>query len=177
MQGDLEYVVLFKDQVKVKMRATYDYEIFDPLLFMKEAKTLGKTNADADESQLQNSKFEAAENRVIDVRIKKITSDQFKNEDVVSHDINALEDTYIELINEVLKSRGIRITILELVPDFQEQTQLAIDAANADRIYQTKGMADFGRQVMLQRAGATQIIINNEKAVGKLEEKDKETSK
>jgi hypothetical protein len=95
----------------------------------------------------------------------------------VSHDINALEDTYIELINEVLKSRGIRITILELVPDFQEQTQLAIDAANADRIYQTKGMADFGRQVMLQRAGATQIIINNEKAVGKLEEKEKETSK
>jgi hypothetical protein len=38
-------------------------------------------------------------------------------------------------------------------------------------------MADFGRQVMLQRAGATQITINNEKIVGKLEEKDKEASK
>lgn len=161
MQGSLEYYVLYKDQVKVKMYCSYDYEIFDPLLFMKEAKTLGKSNANADEAAIDNEKFESAENRVIDVRIKKITSDQFKNEDVVSHDINALEDNYINLINELLKSRGVRLTILELVPDFQEQTKLAIDAANADRIYSAKNMSEFGRQVMLQRAGATNIVVNN----------------
>lgn len=161
MQGSLEYYVLYKDQVKVKMYCAYDYEIFDPILFMKEAKTLGKANATADEAALDNERFESAENRVIDVRIKKITSDYLKDEDVVSHDINALEDKYVELINEVLKSRGVKLTILELVPDFQEQTKLAIDAANADRIYSSKNMSEFGRQVMLQRAGATNIVINN----------------
>lgn len=162
MQGTLEFYVLFKDQVKVKMYCTYDYEIFDPLLFMKEAKTLGKANADADESQDYNTRFEGAENRVIDVKLKKTISDQIDTEDVVSHDINALEEKYTVLINEVLKVRGVRLITLELVPDFQPQTQLAIDAANADRIYDAKGMKEFGRQVTLARAGATQITVTNQ---------------
>jgi hypothetical protein len=167
MQGNLDYVVLFKGQVKVKMKATYDYEIFDPLLFMKEAKQLGKVNSDVDGAQDDNARFEGAENRVIDVRVKKVTSDQFQNEDVVSHDINALEETYMELINKALASRGVRLTILELVPDFQPQTQLAIDAANADRIYESKGMKEYGRQVTLAKAGANQITIQNVYGSGK----------
>lgn len=164
MQGDMEYYVLFKDQVKVKMLASYDYEIVDPLLFMQEAKTLGKTNESADEGADSSERFEGAENRVIDVRLKKITSDQFAQEDVVSHDINLLEEKYLELVNGELKKRGVKLTILELVPIFQPQTQLAIDAANADRIYKAKGMQEYGRKIALAKAGATQIVINNSSA-------------
>ena len=160
MQGDMLYFVLFKDQVKVQMAVTYSYLIEDPLLFMKFAKKLGRTNADADDAQEDNARFEGAENRVIETRIKTVTSDEFPQQDVVSHDMNALELEYMELINKSLKERGVRLTVFEMVPNFQQQTQLAIDAANADRIYQAKGMQEFGRQVTLARAGATQIIIN-----------------
>ncbi len=159
MQGDMEYYVLFKDQVKVKIRLTYSYLIADPLLFMKHAKKLGKTNAETDDAQDDNQRFEGAENRVIETRIKRVTTDEFPKEDVVAHDINALELTYMELINQDLKARGVQISTFEMVPDFQPLTQQAIDAANADRIYQSKGMQDFGRQITLARAGATQIIV------------------
>lgn len=161
MQGDMDFYVLFKDQVKVKIRLVYSYLIEDPLLFMKSAKKLGKSDANADDAQDDNERFEGAENRVIETRVKKVTSDEFPKEDVVSHDINALELTYVELVNSELKSRGVRITTFEMIPDFQPLTQQAIDAANADRIYTSKGMQEFGRQITLARSGATQIIVND----------------
>jgi hypothetical protein len=163
MQGDMDFFVLFKDQVKVKIRLTYSYLVEDPLLFMKSAKKLGKSNADADDAQDDNERFEGAENRVIETRIKKVTSDEFPKEDVVSHDINTLELTYVDLVNAELKSRGVRITTFEMVPDFQPLTQQAIDAANADRIYTAKGMQEFGRQITLAKAGANQINIQTKK--------------
>lgn len=159
MQGDMEYYVLFKDKVKVKIRLTYSYLIEDPLLFMKSAKKLGKTNAEADDAQDDNERFEGAENRVIETRIKEITSDEFPKEDVVSHDINLLELAYVDLVNAKLKSRGVHITTFEMIPDFEPLTQQAIDAANADRIYKSKDMQEFGREVTLARAGATQINV------------------
>lgn len=159
MQGDMDFYVLFKDQVKVRLRLTYSYLIEDPLAFMKVAKKLGRANADADEAQDDNDRFEGAENRVIETKIKKVTSDEFPKEDVVSHDINALELTYVDLVNAELKSRGVRITTFEMVPDFQPLTQQAIDAANADRIYAAKNMQEFGRQITLAKAGANQIVV------------------
>lgn len=161
MQGDMEYYVLFKDQVKVKIRLTYSYLIEDPILFMKSAKKLGKANAGADEAADDNDRFEGAENRVIETKIKMVTSDEFPKEDVVSHDMNALELVYVEKVNTELKKRGVRIETFEMVPDFQPLTQQAIDAANADRIYTSKNMQEFGRQITLARAGATQIVVND----------------
>jgi hypothetical protein len=160
MQGEMDYYVLFKDKVKVKIKLNYSYLIKDPLLFMKQAKRLGKTNADADQAQDDNARFEAAENTVIETRIKSVTSDEFVIEDVVSHNINELEVTYQELVNNELKSRGVEITFFEMVPDFQPLTQQAIDAANAERVYEAKGMKEYGRQITLAKAGATQINLN-----------------
>lgn len=160
MQGDMEYYVLFKDQVKVKIRLTYSYLIENPILFMKSAKKLGRANADADDAQEDNERFEGAENRVIETRIKKVTSDEFPKEDVVTHDMNALELTYMDLVNKELSTRGVRVTTFEMVPDFQPLTQQAIDATNAERIYAAKNMQDLGHQITIARAGATQIIVN-----------------
>lgn len=171
MQGEMDFYVLFKDQVKVRIRLTYSYLIENPLLFMKVAKKLGKANADADDAQDDNDRFEGAENRVIETRIKTITSDEFPKEDVVSHDINALEVKYVDLVNAQLKDRGVRITVFEMVPDFQPLTQQAIDAANADRIYTSKGMQEFGRQITLARSGATQIIVNDKADVAEKSDK------
>lgn len=162
MQGSLEYYVLFDEQVKVQMDAAYDYEIFDPLLFMNFAKTLGKSNSTADSAAIDNQRFESAENRVIDVRIKKITSEQFQIVDVVKHDINQLEEDYQKLINDDLASRGVRLTILELVPDYQSQTKGAIDAYNALRIYKSNGMEELGKQIMVSKAGAPTIIVKSQ---------------
>jgi len=159
MQGSLEYYVLFTNQVKVQMDAAYDYEIFDPLKFMNYAKTLGKANSTADGAAEDNQRFESAENRVIDVRIKKITSDQFQTVDVVKHDINQLEEDYQKLINEDLAERGVRLTILELVPDYQSQTKGAIDAYNALRIYKSNDMEELGKQIMVSKAGAPTIVV------------------
>jgi hypothetical protein len=161
MQGDMDYYVLFKDQVKVKIRLTYSYMIEDPILFMKSAKKLGKANADADEAQDDSERFEGAENRVIETKIKTVTSDEFPKEDVISHDINALEIAYVNKVNDILKTRGVHITTFEMVPDFQPLTQQAIDAANADRIYASKNMQEFGRSITLARAGATQITVTS----------------
>ncbi len=160
MQGEMDYYVQFKDKVKVRIKLTYSYLIEDPLLFMKQAKKLGKTNADTDEAQDDNARFEGAENRVIESRVKTITSDEFSKEDVVLHDMNALELTYVDLVNKEMKSRGVRLTVFEMVPDFQPLTAQAIDAANAERIYESKGMKEYGRQITLAKAGANQINVN-----------------
>lgn len=161
MQGDMDFYVLFKDQVKVRMRLSYSYLINDPILFMKVAKKLGKSNSNADDAQDDNERFEGAENRVIEIKIKKVASDEFTKEDVVSHNINDLEIKYLDLVNEELKDRGVKIATFEMVPDFQPLTQQAIDAANADRIYSAKNMQEFGRQITIARAGANQIVIND----------------
>ncbi len=164
MQGTMEYYVLYKNQVKVKMYLTYNYQIFEPLLFMKAAKQLGTTNSNADQAQVDNQRFEGAENRVIEVHIKKVTSDIFENQDVVSHDINALEFVAQDSINLKLAVRGVRLTNVEMVPDFQPQTQTAIDVSNAITIYKSNGLEELGHEIIKQKAGATQIIINNEQA-------------
>ncbi|MFA7284884.1 MAG: hypothetical protein WC004_03610 [Candidatus Absconditabacterales bacterium] len=159
MNGDMTFYVLFKDKVKVKLYNSYDYEIFDPLLFMKEAKQLGKTNAPLDDPSYDSDRFEGPENRIIDIRIKKVESDYLVNEDVVNHDMNQLEEIFKTRINEELAARGVRLMNLEVYPDFEPQTKLAIDVANADRIYASKGLTEFGRQIAIARAGATQITI------------------
>jgi len=73
--------------------------------------------------------------------------------------MNQLEEIFKTRINEELAARGVRLMNLEVYPDFEPQTKLAIDVANADRIYASKGLTEFGRQIAIARAGATQITI------------------
>jgi len=42
-----------------------------------------------------------------------------------------------------------------------EQTRQAIDVSTAMKVYESKGLQDVGKQVMIERAGATKIVVEN----------------
>jgi hypothetical protein len=162
MQGNASFIANLKDKVKVRTLIDYDYNITDPLSFIKQAKYLGSANADADsDAALNANAFEGAENRVIDVRIRDVAKSILINEDIVELDQAELEDLLLEKINEVLKTRGVLLNFITLnfIPD--EQTNQAIDVATAMKIYESKGLGDLGKQVISARAGATKISVTN----------------
>lgn len=55
----------------------------------------------------------------------------------------------------------IKINFITLTFDLDEQTRQAIDVSTAMKIYQSKGLEELGKQVMIERAGATKIIVEN----------------
>jgi hypothetical protein len=169
MLGDMYFKTSYAENVKSDMIGNYAYTIEDPILFMTFAKKLNSTNATADEAQNDDAKFEGAENRVIESVIKRIINDHLDKEDVVTHDINALELVYLDLCNIEMAKRGVKITSLELIPKYGEQTEQAIDVANAVRIYEAKGLAEFGKQLSLAKAGANKIIISSGQSVKSIE--------
>ncbi len=53
------------------------------------------------------------------------------------------------------------LNFITLTFDLDEQTRQAIDVFTAMKIYDSKGLSDVGRQIMVSRAGATMITIEN----------------
>ena len=164
MQGESKFIGNLKDRVKVNVEIDYDYSITNGLAFIKEAKSLGKANADADsEEALDGSAFESAENRVIDKRIREIAKSLFLNEDIVDMEQADLEEKLELESNKLLQKYGVKLNFLTLtfIPD--EQTRQAIDVATASRIYESKGLKEVGEKIMIARASATKITVENKK--------------
>lgn len=162
MQGESKFIGNLKDRVKVNVEIDYDYSITNGLSFIKEAKSLGKANADADsDDALNNTSFESAENRVIDKRIREVAKGLFLNEDIVDMEQADLEEKLEIESNKLLEKYGVRLNFLTLtfIPD--EQTRQAIDVATAMRIYESKGIKEVGEKVIAARAGAPKIVVEN----------------
>lgn len=160
MQGQCAFVSNFEHKVRVKLIIDYDYSIIDPLLFIREAKYLGRSNTDADDDgALDANQFEGAENSVIDVRIRDISKGLVESKDLVEADISNLEDSIFNAANELLKTRGIVLNYITLTFDLDEQTRQAIDVATAVRIYEASGIGEVGKEIMKARAGATKINV------------------
>ena len=162
MQGESKFIGNLKDRVKVNVEIDYDYSITNGLSFIKEAKSLGKANADADADEALNSvAFESAENRVIDKRIREVAKSLFLNEDIVDMEQADLEEKLEIESNKLLEKYGVRLNflILTFIPD--EQTRQAIDVATAMRIYESKGIKEVGEKVIAARAGAPKIVVEN----------------
>ncbi len=162
MQGEMKFLANLEGKVKVISEIDYDYNITEPLAFIREAKTLGKSNTDADSTEaLDQSAFEGAENRVIDKRLKDVAKRLFLAEDIVDLDQADLEEKLLTEANKVLERYGVKLNFITLtfLPD--EQTRQAIDISTAIRIYKNNGIDDIGRSVMVARAGATQITVEN----------------
>ena len=165
MQGQSVFVANLLNKVRVKLNIDYDYSITSPLNFIKEAKYLGRANADADDDGALNpASFEGAENSVIDVRLRDVSKNLLVGEDIVDADISALEGRIFEAANKVLASRGVQLNFITLTFDLDEQTRQSIDVATAMRIYQANGLEEVGKQVMAARAGATKITVENKPA-------------
>lgn len=160
MTGESHFKTNFANKVKTNIDMDYEYEIVDPVKFITEAPYLAKTNSDADEVSSDPSRFESAENSIIDKRIKDIARDLLLNIDIVEFDQSEFEDTLQTEVNKALADRGVYINYLSFVPTPSEQTEQAIDVATAMKIYQSKGLEEVGKQVIANKAGATRVEMN-----------------
>lgn len=160
MQGEASFVANLKARVRVVTHIDYDYSIDGPLQFIREAKTLGNTNADTD-SVVDPAAFESAENRVIDKRIRDVAKELFLDQDIIELNQADLEDTLLEECNKRLKPLGVRLNFMTLTFDTDEQTRQAIDVSTAMKIYESKGLKVIGERVMEARAGATKVTVEN----------------
>lgn len=173
MQGESKFISNLKDRVRANVHIDYDYSITEPLAFIKQAKYIGKANANADDPDAINeSAFESAENMVIDKRIKDVAKGVFINEDIVELDQSEIEAHLLNESNKVLEPLGVRLNFITLTFDLDEQTRQAIDVSTAMKIYESKGLQDIGKQVMTQRAGATKIVVENKTEAPPVKEKD-----
>ncbi|WP_256013192.1 SPFH domain-containing protein [Desertivirga xinjiangensis] len=162
MQGDSRFVSNFKDKVRANIHIDYDYSITDPLAFIRQAKYLGRANANVDDSEaLDPAAFETAENSVIDKRIREVVKGLLIKEDIVEADQADLENEILNQSNKMLEQLGVKLNFITLTFDLDNQTRQAIDVATAMKIYQTKKLDDVGKSVISARAGATQITVEN----------------
>jgi len=160
MTGESHFKTNFANKVKTNIDMDYEYEIIDPVKFITEAPYLAKSNSDADDVSSNPSRFESAENSIIDKRIKDIARDLLLNIDIVEFDQSEFEDTLQVQVNKALSDRGVRINYLSFVPTPSEQTEQAIDVATAMKIYESKGLEEIGKQVIANKAGATKIEMS-----------------
>ena len=161
MQGDAIFISNLKDKVRANVHIDYDYSITESLSFIKQAKFLGKSNVDADNEEAIGKSFEMAENMVIDKRIKDVAKRIFVDEDIVELDQSDIENHLLIESNKALEPLGVHLNFITLTFDLDEQTRQAIDVSTAMKIYESKGLQDVGKQVMIQRAGATKITVEN----------------
>ena len=161
MQGDAIFISNLKDKVRANVHIDYDYSITESLSFIKQAKFLGKSNVDADNEEAIGKSFEMAENMVIDKRIKDVSKRIFVDEDIVELDQSDIENHLLIESNKALEPLGVHLNFITLTFDLDEQTRQAIDVSTAMKIYESKGLQDVGKQVMIQRAGATKITVEN----------------
>lgn len=161
MQGQMKFRANFKGNVKSNINIGYDYRIVDAMAFIGEAKYIGRQGGSED-TKANDTRFEAAENVVIDKRILDVTSELLLGEDIVDFSPLEFENKLLPEINKRLKPLGIEVQFLALVPDADELTNDAIDAATAVRIYELKGMKTEGLEIMKAKAGATRIVTTNQ---------------
>ena len=162
MQGESKFIGNLKGKVRVNTHVDYDYSITDPLAFIKQAKYLGKANTNADsEEALLDSKFEGAENSIIDKRIKDVAKNIFLSEDILEMEQSELEDKLFIESNKILEQHGVKLNFITLTFDMDEQTRQAIDVATAMKIYESKGLSDLGKNVISAKAGATKVVVEN----------------
>jgi hypothetical protein len=159
MQGEARFKTSFKDRVLASVEVSYEYIIEDGVVFLGEAKYLGKQNSGPDDETNSASKYESAENGVIEKRIRESATALLLVEDIVEFSQAEFEDKLLAAANELLKDKGVQLNFISFVPIPEEQTRLAIDTLTAMRIYQTRGLEDLGKGMAVARAGATKIEV------------------
>lgn len=165
MQGNTEFLTQFKDNVLVKVLISYDYTIVDGNRYLSFAKFLGRMRTDVsggEEANADNngtSKYESAENVVIDNRIREQVTSDTPVEDIVTFNPTKFEAVLYKKANEIMEERGVQLSNMTFVVMPEDQTRMAIDAATAMAVYESKGMAVLGRELVIARAGASQVTV------------------
>lgn len=143
------------ESARVKMLYTYQWEISDPLLFIKEAKELKGGDYTTDGS------LEFIEGRLVDKHFHDISATLLVDEDVKNFDQANFEKKLVPVLNEDLAKFGIRILNISVVPEFGEQLETALDAAQALEVYKSIGEVELGKDIIKAKAGATTITVKD----------------
>jgi hypothetical protein len=162
MTGETKFRTSFKERVLANVEIAYEYSIIDGKSFIGEAKYIGRANSEAEDETNASTQYESAENTVIDKRLRDLVGELLTNEDIVELNQGAFEERLLEEINKRLANKGVRLNFLSFVPIPDEQTRQAIDVATAARVYESRGLTDVGRAVMIARAGAPKVTVTNE---------------
>lgn len=172
MQGDLKFKTSFNNRVLADINVSYDYIITDGIKFVNEAKYIGKMNSDSDDKTNQSGAYEAAENSVIDKRIREVASNQLIKQDIVDFSQGEFEDMLLLETNKLLDEKGVKLNFISFVPIPEEQTRLAIDVLTAYKVYESKGLGDLGKQIIVARSGAAKINLTNDATPAPAKEKE-----
>jgi hypothetical protein len=161
MSGDARFKTQFAKGVLSDGEISYTYIITAPLKFINNARYLGKMAGSLEISaESVGSRYEMAENILIDKLLREVATELTRSIDVVRANPAEIEDNIFKKAKTDLEDRGSQLSDLALVIKNDEQTRLAIDAATAIRVYETAGIGDVGRQVIVARSGAARINVN-----------------
>jgi len=141
-----------------KFLITYQWEIYDPLLFIKEAKELRKSG-----DYTSDSSLEVIEARLIDKHFHDLMGPLLTQEtNVKDFDAGVFEKKFNPILNEDLAKFGIKAFGLSFVVEFGPQLETAIDVAQALEFYEAIGELPLGREVIQRQAGATKVNVTVE---------------
>ena len=171
MQGEVKFKTSFANRVLANIEVSYDYVITDGIKFVGEAKYIGKMNTSSDDKSNSSGVYEAAENSVIDKRIREVASTHLIKQDIVDFAQGEFEDMLMLETNKILEEKGVKLNFISFVPIPEEQTRLAIDVLTAHKVYESKGLKDLGEKIIVARSGAPKILQSNEQPS---KDKDKE---
>lgn len=139
---------------KVKMLYTYQWEIKDPIKFVTEAKEL-RGGGD----YTSDSSLEFIEARLIDRKFHDMSGPLLESESVRNFDQSLYESRLLPVLNAEMDKYGIVVTAISCVPEFGEFLETALDAAQALDFYRSVGEEALGREVIKNKAGAPQIVV------------------
>jgi len=98
---------------------------------------------------------------VIDKRIRDVVKSLFLLEDIVDMCQAEIENKLLTETNKILEPIGVHLNFITLTFYLDEQTRQAIDVSTAMKVYESKGLQELGKQVMIKRAGVTKILVEN----------------
>lgn len=142
------------ESARVKFLYTYQWEIFDALLFIKEAKELKNGDYTTDGS------LEGIENRLVDKMFHDVSAELLIFESVRNFSQADFEKKLITSVNNILAKYGVIITAASVVPEFGRFLEDALDAASALDFYKSINEESLGREIIKQNAGAAKINVN-----------------
>lgn len=143
------------ESARVKMLYSYQWEIEDAQKFITEAKELKKGG-----DYTSDGSLEFIEGRLIDKHFHDISAVLLVEEDVKNFDQAGFEKKFVPAMNDDLARFGIKILNISVVPEFGEQLETALDAAQALEVYRSIGEEELGKRIIQEKAGAPVINLN-----------------
>lgn len=163
MAGEATFKTQFAQKVMSEANISYTYAITEPIAFIQEARYLSRMGTSLEISAgEEGSRYEVAENLLIDKLLREATTEITRELDVVDTSPADVEDKVFEQTKETLENRGVTMSDLALVIRNDDQTRLAIDAATAMRVYTAAGFEELGGKVLVARAGAPHVVVGSE---------------